>query len=343
MQRYGNELLAALDAVLADRPELRVRLLTPPLPDGRVPPLRHIVHCPVGRLHGHAWEQVELPRHVGKAILFCPGNTAPVASLLGAGPVVVTVHDLSYLYFPDAYSRAFKLVYNRLIPLVLKRARRVITVSNSERASILAHYPFAAPRLIAVQNGGLPVGIAEQTPIAPADTPTILYVGSLSKRKNFGGMLAVAIELARRRNVRFAFVGGVPQGLNATLAEVPSDVRDRILFHGQVNDWPRLLDAYRGADLFFFPSFYEASPLPPIEAMGCGCPVIASAIPSLEERCGTAAHYCDPHDSASMTKAIETLLDDPEKREALRQAGYVRARHYSWATCAAATLAAILE
>lgn len=342
MQRYGSELLAALDAVLADRPDLRVRLLTPPLPAGRVPSLRHILHCPVGRLQGHAWEQFELPRHVGKAIVFCPGNTAPVASLLGRSPVVVTVHDLSYLYFPDAYSRAFRLAYNRLIPLVLKRARRVITVSQSERASILAHYPFAAPRLVAVQNGGLPVGIAEQTP-TETDTPTILYVGSLSKRKNFAGMLGVAIDVVRRRDVRFAFAGGVPQGLNATLAEVPADVRDRILFHGQVNDWPRLLDAYRSAAIFFFPSFYEASPLPPIEAMGCGCPVIASAIPSLEERCGAAARYCDPHDSASMTSAIEALLDNPEKRAALREAGYAQARRYSWTTCAQATLEAILQ
>ncbi len=342
VQRYGRELLAAVDEALERRPSLRVRLLTPQIPPQQLPALRHIVHEPIGRLRGHAWEQFDLPRHTGKAILFCPGNTAPVGSLLGGGKVVVTVHDLSYLYFPDAYSRSFKLLYNRLIPLILHRARRIITVSQSERTSILQHYPFADDRLVAIQNGGLPVGIADQSPLV-GDEPTVLYVGSLSRRKNFPGMLEVAVRLARKRGIRFAFAGGVPQGLNATLAEVPSDIRDRIVFHGQVNDWEQLLRAYRTASCFFFPSFYEASPLPPIEAMGCGCPVIASTIPSLKERCGAAARYCDPHDIDSMSDAVEDLLDNPEKCERLRREGYERARLYSWARCAEATLDAILQ
>lgn len=342
VQRYARELLAALDGLLGHHPELTVRLLTPPLGNVELPVLRRIRHEAVGQRQGHAWEQLELPRHVGNAILFCPGNTAPVLPLLGRGRVVVTVHDLSYLYFPDAYSRGFRLLYNRLIPLILRRADKVITVSNSERKSIVDHYPFADDRLVAIQNGGLPAGITEQSPM-PAGEPTVLYVGSLSKRKNFPGMLEVAIRLARSRGIHFSFIGSVSQGLNASLADVPADIRDRIHFHGQIDDWSALLGAYRSAHCFLFPSFYEASPLPPVEAMGSGCPVIAGDIPSLRERCGEAARYCDPRDIDSIARAIEDLLDDPALCRQLRTAGYEQARRYSWRRCAETTLDAILD
>ncbi|WP_288413722.1 glycosyltransferase family 1 protein [uncultured Sphingomonas sp.] len=341
VQRYARELLSAFDALLDIRPELRVRLLTPPIDAKLVPALRNIRHEIVGRRQGHAWEQLDLPRHVGSAALFCPGNTAPVASLLGRARVVVTVHDLSYRYFPEAYSRGFKLLYNRLIPLILRRADRVITVSQSERRAILGHYPFADERLIAIQNGGLPTGITEQTPL-PAAEPTVLYVGSLSKRKNFPGMLTAAVRLARTRGTRFVFIGSVPQGLTETLSIIPDDVRDHIRFAGQVNDWDKLLAAYRSAHCFLFPSFYEASPLPPIEAMGCGCPVIAGDIASLRERCGDAAHYCDPADVDSVVTAVEAVLDDAAHAAALRIAGYAQAERYSWHNCAQTTLEAII-
>lgn len=341
VQRYARELLAAIDTLLEHRPGLVVILLTPPMSPADVPTLQHIRHRAVGHLRGHAWEQFELPRHVGGATLFCPGNTAPLLSLFRSGRVVVTVHDLSYLYFPDAYSRTFRLLYNRLIPLIMRRADQVITVSQSERAAILRHYPFAGVRLCAIQNGGLPVGIAEHAAV-PADPPTVIYVGSLSKRKNFPAMLAAAIRLARKRGTEFAFFGGVSQGLKATLAEVPHDVCGRIHFHGQVNDWEQLLAAYQSASCLLFPSFYEASPLPPIEAMGCGCPVLAGDIPSLRERCGDAARYCDPASEDDIVAELETLLDDPTLREQLRVAGYAQARRYSWARCAEATLDAIV-
>lgn len=337
VQRYARELVSAFDALLEGRHDVCARLLTPSIDTRNIPPLRNIRHDVVGRFKGHLWEQIDLPRAVGDAILFCPGNTAPIRSLLGSTRVVVTVHDLSYLYFPDAYSRGFKLLYNRLIPLVLRRADEIITVSRSERDAIVHHYPFADPRIVSIQNGGLPVGIAEQAPLTQG-IERVLYVGSLSKRKNFPGMLKAAIKLARNRGTRFTFIGSLPVGLNATFTDIPSDVRDYIDFRGQVNDWGSLLDAYRTADCFLFPSFYEASPLPPIEAMGCGCPVIAGDIPSLRERCGDAALYCNPADVDAIVTAIETLLDAPARRAALRVAGYEQARRYSWMHCAETTL-----
>ena len=140
VQRYARELVQALDAVLDAKPEIKVTVVSPRLSEAP-PAWRNIELRQVGYLRGHAWEQFELPWYSRGKTLFCPGNTAPVISLLSAQPVIVTVHDLSYRYFPEAYRPAFRLWYGLIIPLVLRRAASIITVSESERRAIIAHYP----------------------------------------------------------------------------------------------------------------------------------------------------------------------------------------------------------
>lgn len=342
VQRYARELVQAIDQILDERKDFEVHLLTPRL-KAKLRPYRNIVSREVGRFQGHLWEQFELPRYVRDAILFCPGNSAPVASLLSGRRVAVTVHDLSYRYFPSAYSLTFRLLYNVMIPVVLRKAHAVITVSRSEQASILKLYPYVGDRLWAVQNGGAPEGCAPALKKRGETIPCVLYVGSLSRRKNFPGMLETAVKLVRKRPVRFVFVGGTPGALSDSLIEVPAEARSRIEFLGQVNDWESLKTQYQGADCFFFPSFYEASPLPPVEAMACGCPVLSSNIPSLTERCGEAALYCSPDSVEDMCEKIEQLLDDDELRGNLRQKGYERAGMYLWRNCAEQTLDIILK
>src|ERR1700733_7992391 len=163
VQRYAREVVQALDAILETRPEFRVTAVSPRL-IAAPPAWRNIELRQVGYLQGHAWEQFELPWYSRGKTLFCLGNTAPVISLLGAQPVIVTVHDLSYKYFPEAYHPAFRLWYGFLTPLILHRARSVITVSESERRAIIAHYPRAAPRLHAIANGGLPTSWSVEGP-----------------------------------------------------------------------------------------------------------------------------------------------------------------------------------
>ena len=124
---------------------------------GAAPAWRNIRLRQVGRLHGHAWEQIELPWYSRGHLLFCPGNTAPILSLL-TQPVVVTVHDLSYKYFPEAYHPMFRLWYRFLTPLIFRYAQSIITVSESERREISKHHPKAAARLQAIPNGGFPGG-----------------------------------------------------------------------------------------------------------------------------------------------------------------------------------------
>ena len=338
VQRYARELIQALDTLLDNHPDVSITVLSPRL-FGTPPAWRNIKLRQVGRLHGHAWEQFELPWYSRGKTLFCPGNTAPVISLLGGQSVIVTVHDLSYKYFPEAYHPAFRLWYSFIIPLILYRARAVITVSQSERRAIVAHYPRAAQHLHAISNGGLPAGFTVETNKAAAPRGEyILYVGSFSKRKNFSRMLDAACRLARKRRFHFLFVGGTSNSLAAPAASIPADLAAYITLVDAVNDTASLVTYYQNAACFLFPSLYELSGLPPVEAMACGCPVVVSDIPALKERCGDAVIYCDPRDVDSITLAVERIMDDEDLRSRLRVLGKQHATRYSWEACAIKTL-----
>ena len=343
VQRYARELVQAIDTILDTRSDLRITVVSPRL--SKVPPhWRNVVLREGGHLQGHAWEQLELPRLSRGRLLFCPGNTAPIVSLLCSQRVVVTVHDLSYRYFPSAYSRSFRMLYGIVVPMVLRHANAVITVSESERTAILGHYPVASPRLHAIQNGGLAAGLDPSTNSGINGAQGyVLYVGSLSKRKNFPGVLETASRLARKRGYNFVFVGSSAGGIYESALNIPDDIKSHLTFVGQIDDTAALVRYYSNAACLLFPSHYEASSLPPIEAMACGCPVIASDIPSLRERCGDAAIYCNPADVGSMTAAVERVMDDTRLRLALKQLGHRRAQQYTWEHCAVETLKVLCE
>ena len=336
VQRYARELVRALDDILEDTPDIKVSILSPRLKTAS-PAWRNIVFRQIGRLHGHAWEQLELPLYCRGKTLFCPANTAPVVSLF-TQPVIVTVHDLSYKYFPSAYHPAFRLWYKFLTPLILRHARSIITVSESERRAIIAHYPRAASHLHAIANGGMPAGLSiEPRRSADKGDNYILYVGSLSKRKNFPRIFEVACRLSRERALRFVFVGEASKSLVNSVVRLPDELADRISFVGAVNDPAELIPYYCQAECFLFPSLYESSGLPPIEAMACGCPVIVSDIPALRERCGDAAVYCDPYDANSIAAAIVRVMDNMDVRSKFSAMGYQQAKKYSWEMCARET------
>lgn len=350
VQRVAIEFVRALDELLSQGcfPGVEATVWAPS--SGALVTDLDLCSIPIrraGRLSGHAWEQFELPRLAGGSALLCLGNTAPVSRLVRhRSPTYVFVHDLSYKYFPSAYSKSFRLFYNVVMPIVLARSNYIFTVSRSEQESLLTHYPnlIGAGRLTAVQNGGGEAAVGVQVSADPgalepggAEIPALgirppmcLYVGSLTKRKNGEGLIRAAAALSESLGVAFIFVGATGANFESLGVDIPDHLRDRIKFLGQVNQPERIEELYRQARVFVFPSFYEASPLPPIEAMSFGCPVVCSDIPSLRERCGDAAAYCDPSDVGSIVSQVSRVLADESLWDDLQRRGLEQASQFTW-------------
>lgn len=294
---------------------------------------------PGSRFKQHCWEQFALPKLARKAdvdILFCPANLGPMTAHRPYKQVVV-LHSVSHLEYPRSYSKMFHYYYRAVIPRVLKASSAVITVSESERKPILTHYPWLEDRLVVVPSGVDKVF----RPDSSQRDGSILYVGSLSPAKNLRGVLEAYALVFSRIPHRLVLVGGdgdqfrkVP-GLNNLLAKVPAN---RIEVTGHLNALEQLRGYYSRADFLVFPSLYEASPLPPAEAMACGTPVIASDIPALRERCESAALYCDPDDPADIANTMIELATRPDLRRSLAKKGLVQAKKFSWEETARQTL-----
>ncbi len=352
VQRVARELTRAIDRLVANgRSDVRLRLLCEP--GARAADLglavTEIETVRGGR--GHWWEQVALPRAVRQARLLCFGNTAPIASLIGPRPVAVIIHDLSYRLYPEAYSRRYRLAHSLMLPLMLRHADPVITVSETERQALLRLASRARRPIVVAQNGGWRDGEAtphmlHQTrpPPPQPDHPRqgyLLYVGSFSRRKNFDGVLAAAIRLAREDGLKSVFAGAGGPILTPMETDVPADVRDHIRFAGQVEDIDELAALYAGARCLLLPSFYEASPLPPVEAMRFGCPVVASDIPAMRERCADAVEYCDPARLDDVVAAVRRVTRDHHHAARLAERGLAHVQRFSWRRQAEMVLDAI--
>ncbi len=339
VQRVARELLAEFDALAVAGKIAPPRLLLPARGDLVAPPALEAIRPERGgRFTGHLWEQLDLPRMAGAEPLLCLGNTAPLARVLARGrPTVAMVHDLSYKYFPAAYDWKFRALYGALIPVILRKAQEVVTVSDAERRAIVTAYPALAGdgRLSFLQNGGLSDAVAQSVaaePLAPMESRGYgLYVGSLTRRKNAEGLLRAAIAfLEAYPQMRFVVIGASGASFEGVHVRVPAHLAERLEFRGQINDAATIHAAYRGARFLLFPSFYEASPLPPIEAMSFGCPALVSRIPSLTERCGEAALYFDPEDQGQIAAAIRSVMEDPALWHDYAARARAQAARYSW-------------
>ena len=294
--------------------------------------LRYDLALPFGsnnKYFQHLWEHIYLPlKSTHYDILFCPANIAPLIKPK-ALKLVVTIHDLSYMHFPNAYSFAFRKYYRFIVPRLLNLADTVITVSHSEKEVLIKHFPFLKNKIYTIYLGIK--GEFLNCPLMHEKEKFILYVGSLSKRKNLMGLIKAFKILINKIPHKLVIVG--IKGDSFKEIEIPKILKDipsqRLIFMGQIED-ERLIELYRRSSLFVFPSLYEGFGLPPLEAMACGCPVVVSNVSALPEICGDAAYYINPYNIDSIAEGIYKVLDDKDLREELIKKGLERAKIFSW-------------
>jgi len=277
---------------------------------------------------GHFWEQFFLPGQLGMGeVLWSPINTGP----LSASQQVVTIHDLSCLQHPEWYHPAFYWWYRFLLPRLVQRASRVLTVSAFSQRQISSAFDLPEEQVWVVPGG---VNQAHFHPTDPGEVRQryglperyVLFVGSLDPRKN----LPALIQAWQRQQEAFPDVGLVIAGGRRKLfRKVPlADGYVNVHLTGYVPD-ALLPGLYSGAAVFVLPSFSEGFGLPVLEAMACGTPVIASRRGALPEIAGNAALLVEPETEA-LSRALGQVLSDNELRAELRQRGLARVQAYSW-------------
>ena len=317
----------------------------------RLAPGATIVAGPVGlghRTERLAWEQSGLPvvaEQVGADVLHMPNYSMPLH--LGL-PTVVTIHDLAFVTDPERYTPLRAMSLKSVTRTAAREATRLIVPSNATRDELVRvlgtepgkidvayhgvdHRLFHRPDEIQVSRVTARLGLHGR--------PYIAFLGSLTPRKNapalVSGWAAAVADRPEPPALVLAGGGGWNRELDEAVARVPSHLRLVRPGYLPFADLPGFLG---GAVIVAAPSRGEGFGLPVLEAMACGAPVLTTYRTSLPEVGGDAVAYTEP-DADSIAAALRALLDDPERRAALGEAGAARAQDFTWAASATAHVA----
>jgi glycosyltransferase involved in cell wall biosynthesis len=255
------------------------------------------------------------------------------------GPLVVTVHDLAFLHYPDQPTKRGLRFFNTAIEAARRHADLIHCPSEATADDCLAH-GFGADRLRVVP-WALDWEIASDAAVATTRARYalqgryVLFTGTLEPRKNLPALIA-AFERLNRPDVDLVLAG--PQGWgDEPITESP---RVRTLGFVAPRDLPAL---YRAADVFCYPSMLEGFGLPVLEAMSQSTPVLTSNATATLEVGGDAVLGVDPHDVEAIASGLGSLLDDPARAQALGAAGLGRSRQFNWSDSGAAFMALYRE
>lgn len=286
---------------------------------------------------GHLWEQLVLPRRTGRNWLLSLANVGPVA----VRRQLVVMHDAQVWLYPQSYARAFRLWYRALLPALARRARLIFTVSKFSRATLESFGVVPAAKASVVVEGVDHLDRINADPHALsrfhlAPRAFFLALGSLAPHKNLATLVAAA--RARPEGAMPLIIAG---GMNSKVFQATAMSDDKaVRFIGRVTD-EELKALYENARALAFPSLTEGFGLPPVEAMYCGCPVIATTGGAVPEGCGSAALYVDPLDQDGWTQALVRLAEDQGACDALRVSGLENVQRLRWREAALILLRAI--
>ena len=246
-------------------------------------------------------------------------------------PGVPIVYDLVTFDRSMRPSWRFALIERLTIGPAVRRCPVLVAISESTRDELAARYPAAAERTV-VAPLAVSRALASGAGDLPADLPRefVLAVGTLEPRKNLPGLVAAYRSLPEELQDRYALVvtGRMGWQTGETMDALRS-LGDRCRMLGFVSD-AALGELYRRCTVFCYPSLGEGFGLPVLEAMDAGAAVVTSDRSSLPEVGGDAVEYADPTDVASIAAALERLLRDPARREALGRRARSRAAGFSW-------------
>jgi glycosyltransferase involved in cell wall biosynthesis len=307
---------------------------------------------------GTWWEQLDLPRAIGRDHLdvwFAPAYTAPLRLQV---PLVAAIHDLSFVAHPEWFTVREGMRRRWLVRRAAHQAAAVITISRFSRQELIDRLNVPAERIHVVPPGVGPGRSQTPSTTAPAiggphatrspnpQSPSphrVLYVGSIFNRRHVPDLIRAFAPIARSRpDAALDIVGDnrshPRQDLRRTITA--ESLGDRVRWHEYVTD-EQLRDLYAGARAFAFLSEYEGLGLTPLEALAAGVPPVLLDTTVARESCGDAALYV-PYDVRAITSAIESALFDAATRARILVAAPAELAKFSWPRAAAETLAVVV-
>jgi glycosyltransferase involved in cell wall biosynthesis len=245
--------------------------------------------------------------------------------LPGQSGQIITIHDLICLRFPAQHWPQY-LFFRFGLPRLLKKCRAVFTVSEATRQDIAKNYRYPSERIFIVPNG---VDTDHFFP-APAERPKhpfLLMVGARYPHKNVDEVLSISSCWKERYRLIVTSCGGqYRQRLEQKVRDL--GLSDRVEFKDYLSS-AELLKLYQGASALLYPSLWEGFGIPPLEALACGTPVIASDIPALREVLAHAAIFVKPGSVESWRSALQTLAD-PASLAGHLSSGYAQLQKFTW-------------
>jgi len=291
------------------------------------------------------WEQSVLPlllRRLGADLLHAPAFVGP---LLSPCPRVITIHDLSFLRYPEFFRRGNRLYLRAMTGIACRRAAAVIAVSNFTAAETVNLLNVPAERVHTIYHGidprfhPLPDDeVARFRREMALPEQFVLYMGTLEPRKNIVALVRAFARL-RDPDLHLVLAGGKGWLYEEIFAEVERLSLDaRVHFPGYVSAETQTL-WYNAAHAFAYISNYEGFGFPVLEALACGTPTLTASTTSLPEAGGDGALTVPPDDETAIAEGLHRLLTDSVLRENLRRRGLAHAAQFSWAETARQTAA----
>jgi glycosyltransferase involved in cell wall biosynthesis len=290
------------------------------------------------------WEQLIQPRvlrHIEADLVHEPVFVGP---LVAPCPVVITIHDLSFIRYPHLFRPANRLYLTVMTQLSVRRARRLIAVSKHAAGEAERLLGVPREKVDVVYHGVDPVF----RPLPPGEVAAfrrrrelpdrfILFVGTQEPRKNLERLIEAFARIPQGE-AKLVLVGGKGWLYDDLFAKIEAlSLRDAVVFPGYVGS-EELPLWYNAATAFAYPSLYEGFGMPVTEALACGTPVVTSTSSSLPEAAGGAALLVDPEDVEAIATGLTRILDDDTLREALTERGLAHARTFDWSRTARETV-----
>ncbi len=306
---------------------------------------------------GKLWTQCRLPLDLylhqpRPSVFFSPTHYSPRFSPV---PTVISVMDLSYLYFPEMFNITDLYKLRNWTAYSVKRAKRVLTISSSTKFDIIREYKIPEEKVIAIYPG-VKINMNFSPHVKDMNflkykyeisDNFILFVGTLQPRKNIVRLIEAFAKVLESNNtpedIQLVIVG--KKGwLYEEILKKPKElgIEDRAKFLDFVSD-EELALFYKHAICFVLPSLYEGFGLPVLEAMKYNCPVITSNVSSLPEAGGDAALYVDPKDVNDIAEKILDIVTHPELRKKLKEKSKIQVEKFSWEKTARETLRVLEE